>query len=61
MDDVIVATSGATAGVTTEMLTPILDGIIANVGVIIPVGIGIFAIIIGVRLIPRAFRWFGIG
>lgn len=44
--------------VTTEMLSPILDSITANVGVIIPVGIGIFAIVLGIRFIPRIFKMF---
>lgn len=44
--------------VTTEMLSPILDSITANVAVIVPVGIGIFAIVLGVRFIPRIFKMF---
>ena len=44
--------------VTTEMLSPVLDSISANVAVIVPVGIGIFAIVLGVRFIPRIFKMF---
>ena len=51
-------TPAPATGITTDMLTPVLDAIIANVGVIIPVGIGIFAIMIGIRMVPRLFNWF---
>ena len=44
--------------VTTEMLSPILDSITANVAVIVPIGIGIFAIVLGVRFIPKIFKMF---
>jgi len=58
MSVMAVASTAPQIGVTTAMLTPILDAIIANIAVILPVGIGIFAIMIGVRLIPRIFGWF---
>ncbi len=44
--------------VTTEMLSPILDSIKANIAVIIPVGIAIFGIMIGISLIPKLFSKF---
>lgn len=43
--------TGAT--VTQAMVQPISDAISSNVGVLIPVGIGIMAIMVGVSLIPR--------
>lgn len=39
--------------VTAEMLEPITNAVTSNLGVLLPVGIGIMAIMIGVALIPR--------
>lgn len=39
--------------VTSAMLQPISDAITSNLGVLLPVGITIMAIMIGVSLIPR--------
>ena len=45
--------------ITAEMLQPITDAITANLGVLLPVGIGLMSIMIGVRLIPRIiYRFF---
>lgn len=41
-----------TIAITTEMLTPLVDGVVANIGVILPVGIGLFAIFLGIRILP---------
>ena len=38
---------------TTEMLAPITTAITSNLGTLLPVGIAIMAIMIGVSLIPR--------
>lgn len=38
--------------ITNSMLTPLVEGVIANVGVILPVGLGLFAVFLGIRLIP---------
>lgn len=43
----------ANAVVTTEMLKPITDNISANLGVILPVGMGIMGTFIGIKLIPK--------
>lgn len=43
----------ATAVVTQAMLTPLIDTIMANVTVLLPVGLGILAIMLGIALIPR--------
>lgn len=39
--------------VTSDMLSPITNSITSNMGVLLPVGITIMAILIGVSLIPR--------
>jgi len=45
--------------ITSEMLQPIVSSITNNLGVLLPVGIGILSIMIGVRLIPRIiYRFF---
>lgn len=38
--------------ITTEMLAPILTSITSNMQVLLPVGLGIFGLMIGVKLIP---------
>jgi hypothetical protein len=42
-----------TAIVTAAMLEPIINTITANVTVLLPVGLGILAIMLGIALIPR--------
>ncbi len=39
--------------ITSAMLAPITESITGNLNVLLPVGIGIMAIMIGVSLIPR--------
>lgn len=39
--------------VTSAMLEPITESITSNLGVLLPVGITIMAVLIGVALIPR--------
>lgn len=43
----------ASAVVTSEMLQPVVDTITANVAVLLPVGLGILAIMLGIALVPR--------
>lgn len=38
---------------TAAMLEPLTDAITANLGVLLPVGIGIMGVMIGISLIPR--------
>lgn len=38
--------------ITSDMLKPLVDGVVANIGVILPVGIGLFAIFLGIRILP---------
>jgi hypothetical protein len=50
---------GTLVNVTSTMLEPITDSITANLGVLLPVGIAIMAVMIGVSLIPRIiYRFF---
>lgn len=39
--------------ITAAAVQPIADAISSNVGVLLPVGIGIMAVMVGVSLIPR--------
>lgn len=39
--------------ITAEMLAPIVTDLTANAGVLLPVGITIMGIMIGISLIPR--------
>lgn len=39
--------------ITSAMLAPITESITGNLGILLPVGIGILATMIGVSLIPR--------
>lgn len=48
----------ANAVVTAEMLKPVTDTINQNLTVLLPVGVGIMAIMIGVSLIPRIVHKF---
>ncbi len=48
-----------TISITTDMLTPLVEGVVANVGVILPVGLGLFAIFLVIRIIPGLISWFG--
>lgn len=45
--------------VTSEMLKPLVDGVTGNIAVILPVGITIFAILLGISLIPKIIHKFG--
>lgn len=47
------AQQSETAVITTEMLNPIVTSISKNLGVILPVGMGIMGTFIGVKLIPK--------
>lgn len=39
--------------VTSDMLKPITEAITGNLGVLLPVGITIMAVMVGIALIPR--------
>lgn len=44
--------------ITADMLKPLVDGVTANVGVILPVGLGLMAIFLGIKFIPRLIHMF---
>lgn len=45
-------------GITKEMLTPILDYVVGNIAVIMPVGIAVMGLMIGIGLIPTIIKKF---
>lgn len=47
-----------TVSITTEMLKPLVEGVVANVGVVLPIGLGLFSIFVGIKLIPKLFSKF---
>lgn len=51
----------ANIAITTDMLSPILDAITANIGVILPVGIAVFGIMLGIALVPKLIKKFSGG
>lgn len=55
---ILLATEAPTLGITADMLKPISDAVVSNVGVILPACIGIFGIMIGVKLVPKLFAKF---
>lgn len=54
------STAPSTTGVaiTSEMLQPLVSSVTANIGVILPVGIALFAIFIGISLVPKLIKKF---
>lgn len=44
--------------ITTQMLQPLVEGIVANVNVVLPVGLGIMGLMLGIRIIPSLIRRF---
>ena len=53
-----VAAGLESVAISTEMLKPVVDGVAANLAVIIPIGISLFAILLGVTLIPKVIKKF---
>lgn len=57
-----IMTNGVTNGegflITSDMLQPIVDSVTSNLNAILPVGIGIMALMIGVRLIRKVIYRF---
>ena len=45
--------ANGTVVITEAMLEPVVDSITGNLGVLLPVGLTILAVMIGVALIPR--------
>lgn len=46
-------TVAPTIALTADMVKPIVDAVSSNIGILVPVGIGILAVMVGVNLIPR--------
>ena len=44
--------------ITTDMLTPLVEGVVSNIQVILPVGIGLMALMLGIKVIPRLIKRF---
>lgn len=44
---------GTTFQITTELVKPITDSINSGLSVLVPIGIGIMAVFVGISLIPR--------
>ena len=45
-------------GITTAMLEPLVDYITGNIAVIMPIGITVFGIIVGIGMIPKIIKKF---
>lgn len=54
----ITALAATGVGISKEMLEPVVDSITSNIAVILPIGITIFGIMIGLALVPRVLRMF---
>lgn len=52
------AQSPPTFALTEDMFKPLTDGITSNLAVVLPIGLGIFAIFIGIAIIPRVISKF---
>lgn len=52
------ASSLPSVAITEDMLSPLVEGVVANIGVILPIGLGLFGIMIGVRIIPSLINRF---
>lgn len=58
MDAMAVMTSSSggvtlpTIAITEKMLEPLVQGVVANVSVVLPVGLALMAIFLGIRIIP---------
>ena len=47
-----------TVNITTDMLNPLVQGIVDNISAILPVDLGIFAVFLGIRIIPSLISRF---
>lgn len=44
--------------ITQDMLVPMVEGVMANVTAILPVGISLFAMFLGIRILPKMISKF---
>lgn len=56
-----VESSSPSVVVTEEMLQPVINGVTGNVSVILPVGIIIFGILLGIGFVPKIIKKFAKG
>lgn len=47
-----------TIAITQDMLKPIVDSVVSNIGVILIPCIVVFGILLGVKLVPKFFKMF---
>lgn len=50
--------SSPSFAITSDMLAPLTEGVTANVGVILPIGLGMFGMFLGIKLIPKLIKKF---
>lgn len=54
----LVADDLPTIAITQDMLKPIVDSVVSNIGIVLVPCIVVFGILLGVKLIPRFFKMF---
>ena len=56
MDAIAVMTSATTPlptlSITEEMLEPLVQGVVANISVLLPIGLSLMTLFLGIRIIP---------
>ena len=55
---IVAAAESVTPFLTPEMLKPLTDGINANLGILVPIGFTIFAVILVISMAPRFIKKF---
>lgn len=44
--------------ITSDMLTPLVEGVVSNITVVLPVGLGLMGLMLGIKVIPRLISRF---
>lgn len=47
-----------TIAITQDMLKPLVEGVVANITAVLPMGIALFSVFLGIRIIPAIFSRF---
>lgn len=47
-----------TISISTDMLTPLVEGVVSNIQVVLPVGLGLMGLMLGIKVIPRLISRF---
>ena len=47
-----------TISITSDMLTPLVEGVVSNINVVLPVGLGLMGLMLGIKVIPRLISRF---